>query len=63
MLLRLFSKIFIMETGSGILNKEINRKKRSEKTLGIWFCLWDTFISRKILEVFVEMTSISSTPL
>lgn len=30
MLLRLFSKIFIMEIESGILNKEIKRKKKWE---------------------------------
>lgn len=37
MLLRLFSKIFIMETGSGILNKEINRKKKVRKLWGFGF--------------------------
>lgn len=37
MLLRLFSKIFIMEIESGILNKEIKRKKKVRKLWGFGF--------------------------
>lgn len=61
MILLLYLKIFIRQTENGILNEDINRKKKPEKSCLGNFVLFFEYsdLKKKSIIAFVKMTNIS----